>query len=62
MFRDITNDELAQFLRDAAAYFRRRDTGGEDRSFWANSANAERCEIAAERLTRADSSTAQTEE
>jgi hypothetical protein len=33
-----------------AEYFRSRPTGGEDSAFWANEANAERCEIAAARL------------
>lgn len=50
IYQDITNADLAAFLREAAAYFRKRDTGGEDAGFWANEANAERCEIAAQRL------------
>lgn len=50
MFDGISNAELAAFLRGAATYFSNRDTGGEDMAFWANVANAEKCEIAAERL------------
>jgi predicted outer membrane protein len=50
IYKDFTNEELAVFLRGAAGYFRKRDTGGEDAAFWANEANAERCEIAAARL------------
>lgn len=51
MFKDISNAELAAFLREAATYFKGRPTGGEDSAFWANEANAERCQIAADRLT-----------
>ena len=37
-----------KFLLDAAQYFERRDTGGEDSAHWANIKNAENCrEIAA---------------
>lgn len=54
IFPEITNEELATFLREAATYFRRRDTAGEDSAFWANEANAERCETAAQRLTASD--------
>lgn len=36
------------FLREAAEYFERRDTGGEDKAHWANVYNAKNCrEIAA---------------
>lgn len=50
MFEGISNTDLAAFLRGAATYFKNRNTGGEDMAFWANVANAEKCEIAAERL------------
>lgn len=53
MFENITNEELAKFLREAAVYFRARAANGEDSAFWANEANAERCEIAATRITSA---------
>lgn len=52
IFDNVTNEELAKFLRGAAEYFRKRPTNGEDSAFWANEGNAERCEIAADRLTR----------
>jgi hypothetical protein len=52
IYKDITNVELAAFLRGAATYFRNRDAGGEDAAFWANEGNAERCEIAAVRLEK----------
>lgn len=51
MHKSITNAELATFLRGAAAYFRNRDGRGEDAAFWSNESNAERCEIAAARLS-----------
>jgi hypothetical protein len=50
LFDKITDADLAKFLRGMAEYFRSRPTGGEDSAFWANEANAERCEIAAARL------------
>lgn len=31
------------FLTEAARYFENRDTGGEDRAYWANMYNAENC-------------------
>lgn len=42
--RLITLNEATGFLREAAAYFRKRDTKGEDRAYWANVYNAENCE------------------
>jgi len=33
----------AAFMEEAARYFEKRDTGGEDMAFWANVANAETC-------------------
>ena len=56
MFEKITNEELAKFLKEAATYFRSRDTRGEDAMHWANEANAVRCEIAADRLTTTQTS------
>lgn len=32
------------FLKEAANYFRKLDTHGEDMAFWANATNAETCE------------------
>jgi len=45
---------LVAFLNEAASYFERRDTGGEDSAFWANVANAENCRKAAARLAQVD--------
>lgn len=42
-------DKHILFLHDAAEYFERRPTGGEDRAHWANVYNAKSCrEVAAE--------------
>lgn len=38
---------LAKFLDEAAQYFEKRPTGGEDMAFWANLNNAENCRKAA---------------
>lgn len=47
-------DELvkrrAEFLREAAHYFEKRDTLGEDMAFWANHQNAENCRKTADAL------------
>lgn len=51
LYREITNTELAAFLRGAANYFRAR-RADEDSANWANESNAERCEIAADRLAK----------
>jgi hypothetical protein len=32
-----------KFLRDAAEYFERRDTNGEDKAHWSNVYNAKNC-------------------
>jgi hypothetical protein len=40
----IKPDDAVKFLREAARYFERRDTGGEDMAFWANVKNAETCQ------------------
>lgn len=34
----------AEFLDDAARYFRNRDTGGEDMAHWSNVYNGDNCE------------------
>jgi hypothetical protein len=41
----ITDERLtdADWLEEAARYFEKRPTSGEDMAFWANVANAERC-------------------
>jgi len=39
------------FLEEAANYFERRDTGGEDQAFWANAFNAKNCREAAAEIT-----------
>lgn len=42
--------ELVGFLNEAARYFESRPTGGEDRAYWANVFNAEKCRKAATAL------------
>lgn len=42
-----TSIPSAAFLREAANYFERRPTGGEDRAHWANVFNAQNCREAA---------------
>jgi hypothetical protein len=42
---------LVAFLNEAAGYFERRDTQGEDMAFWANVSNAENCRKAAVALS-----------
>lgn len=43
---------VGPFLREAARYFGRRPTGGEDSAVWANVANAENCIRAADAYER----------
>ena len=45
----MTDEELksVEFLTEAARYFRKRPTKGEDRAHWANVFNADNCEKAA---------------
>jgi len=43
-------DPDAEFLREAARYFLKRPTGGEDEAHWSNVFNAENCERIATRL------------
>ena len=50
IFPEITDEQLITFLNETAVYFRKQPDGGEDSAFWANEANAERCETAAKRL------------
>ena len=45
-----TDEALVAFLEEAAHYFERRDTKGEDAAHWSNVANAENCRKAAARL------------
>lgn len=46
-----TPTALVAFLNEAARYFERRDTHGEDSAFWANAVNAENCRKAAAMIT-----------
>lgn len=39
----MTPQLAVEFLREAAAYFDRRPTSGEDAAFWSNVQNAESC-------------------
>lgn len=38
-----TKEDAIRFLEECAKYFETRPTGGEDRAYWANVFNAERC-------------------
>lgn len=44
MGSEITAVAAQTFLLECAAYFGKRDTGGEDMAFWANIANQRNCE------------------
>lgn len=46
------DDPHVAFLNEAARYFEKRPTGGEDAAFWANVANAETCRNIAARLAQ----------
>jgi len=39
----MNRDAAIKFLCDAAEYFDRRDTGGEDKAHWSNVYNAKNC-------------------
>ena len=39
----MTPEKAIEFLNEAAIYFKNRDTGGEDKAYWANIINAECC-------------------
>lgn len=43
-------DKDAEFLREAARYFRKLPTGGEDMAYWAHIYNADNLERIADRL------------
>lgn len=43
-YKHSTPEKFVAFLEEAANYFRKRDTRGEDAAFWANVYNAEACE------------------
>jgi hypothetical protein len=49
----VTQSSDADWLEEAARYFEKRPTGGEDMAFWANTANAERCRSIATALRAA---------
>ncbi|MBO6808450.1 hypothetical protein [Thalassospira sp.] len=44
------DEESVDFLLEAARYFEKRPTDGEDKAYWANVYNAENCRKAAEDL------------
>lgn len=53
---DLMKDKTVEFLREAANYFANRPTNGEDRAYWANVYNSEKCVKAADEIeaTRKD--------
>lgn len=52
MFRKLSLDEMISFLGGTAEYFENKPTEGEDRAYWSNVYNAERCRQIAEELHR----------
>lgn len=44
--------QAREFLEEAAQYFEKRDTGGEDKSYWSNVYNAENCRKIADIIER----------
>lgn len=56
-----TPSALASFLNEAARYFERRDTNGEDSAFWANAVNADNCRKAAAMIAEHMAETARLE-
>ena len=42
--KPVSTEAAIAFLTEAARYFRKRPTGGEDMAHWANVYNAEMCE------------------
>lgn len=47
---DLMADKTVEFLREAANYFANRPTNGEDRAYWANVYNSEKCIKAADEI------------
>ena len=47
---DLMKDKTVEFLREAANYFANRPTNGEDRAYWANVYNSEKCIKAADEI------------
>lgn len=48
----ISRSAAVTFLREAAGYFERRDTKGEDAAHWSNVTNAENCRKIANAIER----------
>lgn len=48
----MTPQRAVEFLREAAGYFERRPTNGEDMAFWSNVQNAENCRKIADMIER----------
>ena len=44
MVERMDADKAIAFLKEAARYFQKRSTGGEDKAFWANVYNGKNCE------------------
>ena len=45
-------DWMQKFLHNAAKYFENRPTDGEDRAYWANTYNAEKCRKIADEIEK----------
>lgn len=46
--------EAQEWLLEASRYFAKRDTGGEDRAFWANRINSDNCRFIAQLIGTLD--------
>lgn len=47
-----TTKNMVKFLEEASRYFKNRPTGGEDKAYWSNVINADRCNEIAEFLKK----------
>lgn len=48
--KGMTNQDMVEFLREASRYFLNRDTNGEDKAYWSNVYNSEKCNKIADYL------------
>ena len=49
----LTETQAIEFMLKCASYFENRPTGGEDKAYWANVFNAEKCRIVSQMLEEA---------
>lgn len=48
----MNKKQAIEFLNEAANYFEKRPTGGEDKAYWANVYNAESCRDIVDLITK----------